>query len=175
MGTRGLIIYCYKRTRHAVHSFGACPSDLGVNLFRPIPKPSDGEGWQSRFEAWLAEERQVSHEVLIDATHGKSLEIADAGRICHGQTLHFDSHPSESFGDIEYTYETDLDNLCYLFCGIPYHALDNLPPIWLCFPQYPEADAEESEYLYVHKIIPYPSEGDPATLDKYFQTCTGTV
>ncbi|KAL0064819.1 hypothetical protein AAF712_008216 [Marasmius tenuissimus] len=161
MGTRGLIVYRYKRVPRIIYNhWDSYPEGLGLQLLREIPKPSDGEGWQSRFNEWLAENRRMVEESIAKM----SPEALEESK---------DQEPSSCVFGVEWIYEMDLDNLCFLVNGFPDFALDNLPPasIWS---QY-ETDINASDHEYVHKTIPYPSEEDLTTLEKYTQTCTGTV
>ncbi|KAK1220549.1 hypothetical protein PQX77_016689 [Marasmius sp. AFHP31] len=124
MVTRGYKVYRYRniKVRHFVHS-DAYPKGLGIELLATIPKPSDGEGWEARFQAWLAEERRSMEDFVADMIQDYSPE--DLERPCtiscdknDNVVIHIQSDPYDDFF-ISYIYEIDLDNLCFLIDSFP--------------------------------------------------------
>ncbi|KAF9259293.1 hypothetical protein L218DRAFT_963734 [Marasmius fiardii PR-910] len=82
MATKGLVVYRYKRVKYAKRSHhDSYPGGLGVKLLNEIPKPSDGEGWQARFEEWLQKHRAMMEKSIADATWGMSPEEVEAADI----------------------------------------------------------------------------------------------
>ncbi|KAF9262097.1 hypothetical protein L218DRAFT_960719 [Marasmius fiardii PR-910] len=187
MGTRGLIVYRYKRVKCAkFNRSDSYPEGLGVELLNKIPKPSDGEGWQVRFQEWLEEHRAMMEKFIADATKDMSPEELEAANVieCDGHELYFNCK-SEPLNDmwIEWMWEMDLDNLCFMVNGHPLHRLDYLPTEEVFLSDYSEDeydflrsnDEELSKHAYIHKIILRPSEEDPATLQNYSLFCAGTA
>ncbi|KAF9259292.1 hypothetical protein L218DRAFT_990118 [Marasmius fiardii PR-910] len=189
MGTGGYIVYRYKRVKYAKCSrHDSYPEYLGVKLLCKIPKPSDGEGWQARFEEWLQEHRAMMEKSIADATCGMSPEEVEAVDIIESDDKNerwFFNADHEPLRDpfFPWVWEMDLDNLCFLVNGHPLHRLDYLPTEEVFLSDYSEdeyaflrSNTEElSKHAYVHKIILRPSEEDPATLHNYSLFCAGTV
>ncbi|KAF9260330.1 hypothetical protein L218DRAFT_1002808 [Marasmius fiardii PR-910] len=177
MGTRGLIVYRYRRVKYASYNHhDSYLEGLGVDLVNEIPKPSDGEGWQDRFEKWLEKNRDVMEKAIADVTKHMSPEEVEAANVIQlsgRQTFYFNCK-SEPQNDlfIEWIYEIDLDNLCFLVNNRPWYQLDNLPSEQVFLEG---TDEEQSKHRYVHKIIPCPSEEDSSTLQNYSLSCTGSA
>ncbi|KAF9259280.1 hypothetical protein L218DRAFT_670030 [Marasmius fiardii PR-910] len=177
-GIGGYIVYRYKRVKYAKRTHHTSyPARLGVELLNEIPKPSDGEGWEIRFEEWLQEHRAMMEESIADATSGMSPEEVEAADVIESddrQELWFLNCKNEPLpgGDYQWVWEMDLDNLCFLLNGHPVHRLDYMPTKEFFLNDNVE---EFFKYAYVHKIIPRPSEEDPKTLRNYSLFCAGTA
>ncbi|KAL0566874.1 hypothetical protein V5O48_015126 [Marasmius crinis-equi] len=185
MGTRGYVVHRYKRVRlNRYNHYDSYPSGLGLDLLKKIPKPSDGEGWQADFEKWLAKKRRKVEGMISEATKGLSPEQMDKLNVVDvdDYSLYFKGEPLND-DMIEWVYEMDLDNLCFLIDSCPVFKLDCMPDEdefldKIGFNNYGYrsfSPDETSEHRYVHNIIPYPSEEDPDTLQKYSQSCTSTA
>ncbi|KAL0565678.1 hypothetical protein V5O48_016338 [Marasmius crinis-equi] len=177
MGTRGYIVYRYKRVRYYLYNHcDSYPDGLGADLVEDIPKPSDGEGWQCRFEEWLEENRRFMERMISEATKDMSPDEVENLYVEYRSREGLDFNGelrTDSF--IKWIYEIDLDNLCFLVNSRPRHRLDYMPPAYV-FAYGPDASDEPIDvYDYVHKLIPYPSEEDPVALQNYSESCTGTV
>ncbi|KAF9259282.1 hypothetical protein L218DRAFT_963719 [Marasmius fiardii PR-910] len=125
MATGGFIVYRYKGVKYAKRSHhDSYPEYLGVNLLCKIPKPSDGEGWQARFEEWLQKHRAMMEESIADATWGMSPEEVEAADIitCDPEDelwFFYGKHKPLHNSIDEWIWEMDLDNLCFLLNGRP--------------------------------------------------------
>ncbi|KAL0566389.1 hypothetical protein V5O48_015625 [Marasmius crinis-equi] len=125
MGTRGLRIYRYKNVKVAYYvSSDAYPSGVGLDLANSIPKPSDGVGWEERFQEWLNAQRLRVEQQIAELLPPEQLRKT-------GAAMYEVENDDGSFPPIfyirrdppvdviEWTYEIDLDNLCFLVNSRP--------------------------------------------------------
>ncbi|KAF9262072.1 hypothetical protein L218DRAFT_1078251 [Marasmius fiardii PR-910] len=185
MGTGGYTVYRYKRVKYAIRSdYDSYPEGLGVQVLSKIPKPSDGKRWKIRFEKWLDEHRAMMEKIIVGVTRGMSPEQVEAIRVRardeSEQELYFFNGKKEPLDMWAacYVWEMDLDNLCFWVNGFPLYRLDYLPTkkVFLndCLAEKTFLTSN-TKHAYVHKIIPRPSEEDPATLHNYSLSCAGTA
>ncbi|KAL0574170.1 hypothetical protein V5O48_007779 [Marasmius crinis-equi] len=187
MVTTGLEIYRYRNVKVAYFAgSSAYPSWLGLKIVRSIPRPCDGEGWEERFQEWLETERQRVEDLIqrlppdaFDGDGPLELEVDCDDPQYECRTINYFvrcDYLSDSV--INQIYEVDLDNVCFTYQNYPVYNLDNIPSDDIFLAELKagnETWGYYPEHGYVHKIVPYPSEEDPAILQEYDQSCKGTL